>query len=83
VLTEAAVRGTSDNLRGLKENVIVGRLIPAGTGLAYHANRRRNASGLTESEMQTLSGTTPAVAEVAPAAPVAVESTEAESAADE
>ncbi|HIF09363.1 MAG TPA: hypothetical protein EYQ81_05610, partial [Sneathiellales bacterium] len=32
VLTEAAVRGTTDNLRGLKENVIVGRLIPAGTG---------------------------------------------------
>ena len=83
VLTEAAVRGTSDNLRGLKENVIVGRLIPAGTGLAYHANRRRNASGLTESEMQTLSGGAPAAAEVAPAAPVAVESTEAESAADE
>jgi len=83
VLTEAAVRGTKDNLRGLKENVIVGRLIPAGTGLAYHANRRRNASGLTESEMQTLSGGAPAVAEVAPATPVAVESTEAESAADE
>ncbi|MDQ1094393.1 DNA-directed RNA polymerase subunit beta' [Xanthomonas sacchari] len=56
VLTEAAVRGTSDTLRGLKENVIVGRLIPAGTGLAYHNTRRRNASGLTESEMQTLSG---------------------------
>ena len=37
VLTEAAVRGTKDDLRGLKENVIVGRLIPAGTGLAYHA----------------------------------------------
>ena len=37
VLTEAAVRGTRDTLRGLKENVIVGRLIPAGTGLAYHA----------------------------------------------
>ena len=34
VLTEAAVRGTRDTLRGLKENVIVGRLIPAGTGLA-------------------------------------------------
>ncbi len=64
VLTEAAVRGTSDNLRGLKENVIVGRLIPAGTGLAYHSNRRRGASGLTESEMQTLAGT-PAVAEAA------------------
>lgn len=61
VLTEAAVRGTSDNLRGLKENVIVGRLIPAGTGLAYHSNRRRGASGLTESEMQTLAGTSAAV----------------------
>ncbi|MBH1718720.1 DNA-directed RNA polymerase subunit beta' [Stenotrophomonas maltophilia] len=61
VLTEAAVRGTSDNLRGLKENVIVGRLIPAGTGLAYHSNRRRGASGLTESEMQTLAGTPVAV----------------------
>ena len=56
VLTEAAVRGTRDTLRGLKENVIVGRLIPAGTGLAYHTNRRKNASGLTEAEMATLSG---------------------------
>jgi len=41
VLTEAAVRGTSDPLHGLKENVIVGRLIPAGTGLAHHQERRR------------------------------------------
>ncbi|MFZ5620495.1 MAG: DNA-directed RNA polymerase subunit beta' [Pseudomonadota bacterium] len=41
VLTEAAVRGLRDDLRGLKENVIVGRLIPAGTGQAYHADRRR------------------------------------------
>ncbi|MBS0397003.1 MAG: DNA-directed RNA polymerase subunit beta', partial [Proteobacteria bacterium] len=41
VLTEAAVRGLKDDLRGLKENVIVGRLIPAGTGFAYHAARRR------------------------------------------
>lgn len=40
VLTEAAVSGRIDELRGLKENVIVGRLIPAGTGLAYHADRR-------------------------------------------
>ncbi len=40
VLTEAAVRGTSDPLLGLKENVIVGRLIPAGTGLAHHTERR-------------------------------------------
>jgi len=41
VLTEASVRGSRDPLRGLKENVIVGRLIPAGTGLAYHEERRR------------------------------------------
>ncbi|WP_462329996.1 DNA-directed RNA polymerase subunit beta' [Thiohalocapsa halophila] len=41
VLTEAAVRGSVDGLNGLKENVIVGRLIPAGTGLAYHNERRR------------------------------------------
>ena len=41
VLTEAAVRGTVDHLRGLKENVIVGRLIPAGTGMAYHNSRKR------------------------------------------
>lgn len=56
VLTEAAVRGTRDGLRGLKENVIVGRLIPAGTGLAYHTQRRRGATGLTESELETLAG---------------------------
>ncbi len=43
VLTEAAVRGTTDHLRGLKENVIVGRLIPAGTGMAYHKSRKRQA----------------------------------------
>ena len=42
VLTEAAVLGSFDELRGLKENVIVGRLIPAGTGLAYHQQRRIN-----------------------------------------
>jgi len=41
VLTEAAVTGKRDRLRGLKENVVVGRLIPAGTGLAYHAERKR------------------------------------------
>jgi len=41
VLTEAAVRGMSDSLQGLKENVIVGRLIPAGTGLSHHRERRR------------------------------------------
>ena len=41
VLTEAAVKGAKDDLRGLKENVIVGRLIPAGTGQTYHEDRRR------------------------------------------
>ena len=41
VLTEASVSGKKDYLRGLKENVIVGRLIPAGTGMAYHNERRR------------------------------------------
>jgi len=62
VLTEAAVRGTRDTLRGLKENVIVGRLIPAGTGLAYHAQRRSRQGALTESERATL-GATSSVAE--------------------
>ncbi len=41
VLTEASVNGKRDDLRGLKENVIVGRLVPAGTGQAYHTERRR------------------------------------------
>ncbi len=41
VLTDAAVRGIKDDLRGLKENVIVGRLIPAGTGFSFHAQRRQ------------------------------------------
>ncbi len=44
VLTDASIRGLKDHLRGLKENVIVGRLIPAGTGLIYHEERRRNAA---------------------------------------
>jgi DNA-directed RNA polymerase subunit beta' len=46
VLTEAAIMGKKDELRGLKENVIVGRLIPAGTGLAYHRSRRAQSVGL-------------------------------------
>ena len=45
VLTEAAIMGKRDELRGLKENVIVGRLIPAGTGLAYHNVRRFQTAG--------------------------------------
>ena len=51
VLTEAAVTGKSDPLRGLKENVVVGRLIPAGTGLSYHAQRRKNREAELESTM--------------------------------
>src|SRR5690606_9643209 len=63
VLTEAAVRGTRDNLRGLKENVIVGRLIPAGTGLAYHAKRRSRQDTLTDAERETLGAAITAPAE--------------------
>ena len=79
VLTEAAVRGTRDSLRGLKENVIVGRLIPAGTGLAYHNQRRRNASGLTEAEVDALSGGSSEAP--APAAAVATDDAGEESSA--
>jgi len=59
VLTEASVTGKKDSLRGLKENVVVGRLIPAGTGLAYHAQRKKlrdasinEALGPTASEVE-------------------------------
>jgi len=44
VLTEAAIMGKRDDLRGLKENVIVGRYVPAGTGLAHHAARRNQTA---------------------------------------
>ncbi|MCF1427117.1 MAG: DNA-directed RNA polymerase subunit beta' [Shewanella sp.] len=55
VLTEAAVGGKSDNLRGLKENVIVGRLIPAGTGFAYHNQRNEKRNAAEAEEVQTIS----------------------------
>jgi len=54
VLTEASVRGSRDDLRGLKENVIVGRLIPAGTGLAFHNERRRKRSSEQKSALELL-----------------------------
>jgi DNA-directed RNA polymerase subunit beta' len=54
VLTEAAVCGTTDHLRGLKENVIVGRLIPAGTGMAYHTSRKRQAMEEPEVDLEAL-----------------------------
>jgi DNA-directed RNA polymerase subunit beta' len=70
VLTEAAIMGKRDELRGLKENVIVGRLIPAGTGLAYHEARkvRENMDdaerrAIAESEAAELAGNEESVAE--------------------
>jgi DNA-directed RNA polymerase subunit beta' len=54
VLTEAAIMGKKDDLRGLKENVIVGRLIPAGTGLAYHNIRRTQEQGVDQAEGREL-----------------------------
>ena len=54
VLTEAAVRGMRDDLRGLKENVIVGRLIPAGTGYAHHQERRRTEEDILADELKSL-----------------------------
>jgi len=53
VLTEAAIMGKRDDLRGLKENVIVGRLIPAGTGLAFH-RARRDKESVEAQEQQAL-----------------------------
>ena len=59
VLTEAAVRGLKDDLRGLKENVIVGRLIPAGTGFAAHASRRRKMEGAERRSFMDVGGGLP------------------------
>jgi DNA-directed RNA polymerase subunit beta' len=61
VLTEAAIMGKKDELRGLKENVIVGRLIPAGTGLAYHnARKKQKALGpAAELPVEVLAPETP------------------------
>src|SRR5260221_7415861 len=73
VLTEAAIMGKRDDLRGLKENVIVGRLIPAGTGLAYHTARKRlklmgpeaAAAAFTTSDEAPAPATTEAAADAA------------------
>jgi DNA-directed RNA polymerase subunit beta' len=68
VLTEAAVRGLRDDLRGLKENVIVGRLIPAGTGFAFHMARRRKVeispAEMTMAEAMDAAGVNPDEVEV-------------------
>jgi DNA-directed RNA polymerase subunit beta' len=74
VLTEASIRGAVDHLRGLKENVIMGRLIPAGTGLEFYRNFRllsEAAPPRPEEEVPT-EATIPAAA-AAPAAGVAAE----------
>jgi len=56
VLTEAAIMGKRDELRGLKENVIVGRLIPAGTGMAYHEARKAKES-MDDAERRAIADT--------------------------
>ena len=65
VLTEASVRGSRDDLRGLKENVIVGRLIPAGTGLAYHNERRRRRQTEEKTALERLTEAAAAMEESA------------------
>ena len=52
VLTEAAIMGKKDELRGLKENVIVGRLVPAGTGLSFH-NKRKSLNKAPEISIES------------------------------
>ena len=79
VLTEAAVRGLQDDLRGLKENVIVGRLIPAGTGYRFHADKRKTREQQLSDELQNLEQ---AAAETAVAEPVGGGGEEAEAAAE-
>jgi DNA-directed RNA polymerase subunit beta' len=79
VLTEAAVRGLRDNLRGLKENVIVGRLIPAGTGYAHHEERRRTQEEILASELKGLEAKQLRAASEAAAAAAVAETLETES----
>ncbi len=69
VLTEAAVKGAKDDLRGLKENVIVGRLIPAGTGQTYHEERRRKRMKPVMPVMPEMDELEAALEEVAEAKP--------------
>ena len=78
VLTEAAVRGLKDDLRGLKENVIVGRLIPAGTGFAHHEDRRRTQEEILASELRELEASQKRAASEAAAAAQANQATEQE-----
>jgi DNA-directed RNA polymerase subunit beta' len=81
VLTEAAVRGAKDDLRGLKENVIVGRLIPAGTGQTYHEERRKRRMKPTMPTMPEMGELEEALEGVAEAAAVAAAEAAAKEAA--
>ncbi len=63
VLTEAAISGKSDMLRGLKENVTVGRLIPAGTGLSYHKKRQNGESFAQEEYVEEMDDGVPLTAQ--------------------
>jgi DNA-directed RNA polymerase subunit beta' len=72
VLTEASIMGKRDELRGLKENVIVGRLVPAGTGMAYHKARKMKEAmddaerrAIADAEAAGLAGDSEQVSEVA------------------
>ena len=76
MLTEAAIMGKRDELRGLKENVIVGRLIPAGTGMAYH-DARKVRENMDDAERRAI-----ADAEAAELAGDSADSQTAESSAD-
>jgi len=78
VLTEAAIMGKRDDLRGLKENVIVGRLIPAGSGMAYHRARKAKDAmdeaerrAIAEAEAEELAQATASGSEAVGEEPVA------------
>ena len=77
MLTEASVKGLRDNLRGLKENVIVGRLIPAGTGYSYHMEQRRTREDQLAAELQELEQAAELAAAAAEAAQLETEVSEA------
>ena len=83
VLTEASVRGLRDDLRGLKENVIVGRLIPAGTGFAHHAERRRTREQDLADQLKELDDAKRLEVEAAELAANPVENGEVEAASDD
>ena len=83
VLTEAAVRGMQDNLRGLKENVIVGRLIPAGTGYAHHEERRRTEEDILAEELKELESSLAESAESSVEGKIAVPTAETGATAEE